>query len=76
MKTPQAATDYNARIDAMDDAALLKESEHKIWLSAYAANNPKSDYHWHADACLDAWRRRGKPEQYQVALDNAKASCG
>jgi hypothetical protein len=32
---------------------LMQETESKIWLSAYANNNPRSDYHWHVDACYD-----------------------
>lgn len=71
----QKKLDYARRIVAMDDAALSKETEQKIWLSAYANNNPRSDYHWHADYCYDEWKRRGKPEGYQAAFDAAKASC-
>ena len=32
---------------------LKKETEDKIFLSAYASNNIRSDYHWHVDACSD-----------------------
>ena len=42
---------YADRISAMTDEELLKETESTIWLSAYANNNPRSDYHWQADAC-------------------------
>ena len=62
--------DYLARLSCMDDAALLDEAKSKIWLSAYANNNPRSDYHWHADACYDECQKRSKPEIYQRAYDH------
>lgn len=46
----------------------------RIWLSAYANNNPRSDYHWQADACYDEAARRGKPELYVQAYEKAKAT--
>lgn len=64
---------YAWRIWMMSDKELLKETETKIWLSAYASNNPRSDYHWHVDVCYDEWTRRGKKEQYTVAFNHAKA---
>lgn len=48
----------------------------RIWLSAYADSNPRSDYHWQADACYDEARRRGKPELYQQAWDAVKEELG
>lgn len=67
-------TDYLARIAAMDDAALGKECESTIWLSAYAANNPRSDYHWHVDACYDECQRRAKASIYEGAYDAVSKS--
>ena len=64
-------TDYRDKLSAMDDAALAAECEQKIWLSAYANNNPRSDYHWHADACHDECSERGKPEIYSEAWERA-----
>ena len=57
------------KIASLDDAAFVKEAQHRIWLSAYANNNPRSDYHWQADACYDEAQRRGKPELYKAAYD-------
>lgn len=51
----------------MDDAALEKECERKIWLSAYAGNNPRSDYHWQADALYAECERREKGDIYERA---------
>jgi hypothetical protein len=51
-----------------DDAFLFEQCKHFIWLSAYAANNPRSDYHWQCDACYDECDRRGKVKEiYSVA---------
>ena len=62
---------YADKIAGMDDAAFLKDAELHIWLSAYANNNPRSDYHWMADACYDEAKRRGKPELYRQAWEKA-----
>lgn len=53
------------------DADFLVTAEERIWLSAYAANNPRSDYHWQADACYDEAKRRGNPELYNRAWHQA-----
>ncbi len=65
---------YANKIADMDETAFLQEAEQKIWLSAYANNNPRSDYHFMADACCDEANRRGKPELYTQAFNRAKAS--
>ena len=54
---------------AMNDEDLQKQCEDFIWLSAYANNNPRSDYHWQCDACYDECQKRGKLEIYQRAYD-------
>lgn len=69
-------TDYIAKIAGMTDDELLHETEQKIWLSAYANNNRRSDYHWHVDGCYDEWTYRQKPEQYTVAYEAARRSAG
>jgi hypothetical protein len=62
-------SEYIGKLQGMDDTALLAECESKIWLSAYANNNPRSDYHWHCDATYDECERRGKPDLYKKAYD-------
>jgi hypothetical protein len=52
---------------AADEAQYLQLAEEYIWLSAYANNNPRSDYHWKCDACYDEAVRRGQPELYKRA---------
>jgi len=67
--------DYVRKVEAMDEAALLKEGESKIWLSAFAGNNPRSDYHWHVTALyLEMQRRDPTGAMYQKAYDTARAT--
>lgn len=67
---------YADRLAILDIDALRKETEDKIWLSAYANNNPRSDYHWHVTACYNEWASRGKPEEYAACYEAAKNSAG
>lgn len=55
---------YADRLAVMNDEQLSAEMEKKIWLSAFVANNPRSDYHWHCDATYSEGERRSKPELY------------
>ena len=57
------------RIALEDDATFSKTAENYIWLSDYAVSNPRSDYHWMADACYDEAKRRRKPELYYNAYE-------
>jgi len=61
------------KIADMDDEAFEDAAKQAIWLSAYAHNNPRSDYHWQADACHSEAERRGKPEIYSRAWKRAAA---
>ncbi len=66
-------SEYLDKLKAMNDAALEKEAEHKIWLSAYASNNRRSDYHWHVDAIYDECVDRDKVHIYNSAHKSASA---
>ncbi len=56
------------KLVSKDDDKLFEETKNKIWLSAFASNNPRSDYHWHCDATYDEWqRRKGSTEMYSKA---------
>ncbi len=59
--------EYLDELLIMDNKKLRDTCEEMIWLSAYANNNPRSDYHWQCDACYDEATRRGKPEIYSQA---------
>ncbi len=63
---------YVDNLALMNDEALFKETEQKIWLSAYASNNHRSDYHWQCDSCYNECKRRSKPEIYSQAYDKAR----
>lgn len=62
------------KIGAADDDEYLRIAEERIWLSAYAANNPRSDYHWQADACYDEAVARGNPDLYKQAWKRASGN--
>lgn len=62
------------KLAAADEAEYLKIAEERIWLSAYANNNPRSDYHWQADACYDEAKRRGEIDLYHRAWVKASRS--
>lgn len=60
--------EYINSLRSMDVDTLLTEIKDKIWLSAYANNNPRSDYHWQCDACHDVCVERfGNADLYQQA---------
>jgi hypothetical protein len=48
------------KLVAMDEVALRKACNDYIWLSAFAANNPRSAYHWMCDATYDECHRRDR----------------
>lgn len=66
---PEKQEAYCALLTTLSDTELRKATESKIWLSGHANNNPRSCYHWQADACYDEAERRGKPEIYKAAYD-------
>lgn len=69
-------SDYFARLDKMNDAELFRECKHRILLSAYAANNPRSDYHWQCDATWEEAKKRDKNASiYTRAHDEVSKSC-
>jgi hypothetical protein len=52
------------KLKAASDTELFQICSDKIWLSAYADNNSRSDFHWQCDACYDECVARAKPEIY------------
>ena len=58
---------YLLKLQEMDDDLLREDCERYIWLSAYADNNPRSDYHWQCDACYDEAKRRDRVDIYDTA---------
>jgi hypothetical protein len=69
----QPRQDFADKLARLTDEAFEDEAKSRIWLSAYANNNPRSDYHWQADACYDEAMRRGKSELYTSAHRRASA---
>ena len=68
--------EYADKLATYTDDQFVSVAATAIWFSAYASNNPRSDYHWHADACYNEAVRRGKPELYQQAYDSVERSVG
>jgi hypothetical protein len=61
--------EYCKRVIAMTDEQLMDEARKKIWLSAYANNNPRSDYHWHVDVIYTECKSR-REGMYKEAYDD------
>jgi hypothetical protein len=53
----------------MTDEGLGEAAEKMIWSSAFANNNPRSDYHWQVDMIYAEAKRREKPEIYSDAYN-------
>jgi len=59
--------EYADKLATMTDDEFFEACKKYIWLSAYANNNHKSDYHWMCDACtLESWRS-GREHLYDKA---------
>lgn len=67
---------YTAKIEAMDDDALVAEASDKCWLSAFASNNPRSDYHWQTGALYAEAAKRRKPWLYARGWNKAYRLAG
>jgi hypothetical protein len=67
---------YREKLAGMSDVGIVSEAESMVWLSCYAANNPRPDYHWQCDATYDEAKRRGKVWLYQRGWNAAYQSAG
>ena len=50
---------YEEKINAMGDRQFVSECGSMIFMSAYAANNPRACWHWMVDACYACAVQRG-----------------
>ena len=66
---------YAEKLSAMTDEDLYKEAKQKIWLSAYANNNPRSRYHWQCDATYEEAKKR-EGDIYSKAWEAASSEAG
>ncbi len=74
---PEKKEAYKLKLQSMDNDKLFDETKSKIWLSAYANDNPRSCYHWQCDYTYDEWvRREGNSEQYGKAHKEVMRSEG
>lgn len=61
--------EYADKLTTMTEDEFFEECKKYIFLSAYASNNGRSDYHWMCNACtLEGWRR-GRDDIYLKAYD-------
>lgn len=71
--SPQQETEwlsFQQKLSQWTDDELFRQCKHYIWLSAYAHNNPNSNYHRMVDACYaECATVRQKPDIYQRAYD-------
>ena len=58
---------FRDKLAAMDDHDLEEACDSYIFLSAFANNNPRSDFHWQCDMTYDECKRRNKIEIYTRA---------
>ena len=63
--------EWREKLSAMTDAELYQHCERYIWLSAYASNNPRSNYHFLCDAGYAECKKRGKLGIYERAHRDA-----
>lgn len=67
--------EYADKLATMTDNEFFEACKKYIWLSAYANNNPRSDYHWMADACSLESNRRNREDLYQKAFNEVSKNC-
>ena len=60
-------SEYLNKLKRLNHKELRDTCEEMIWLSAYANNNPRSDYHWQCDACYDECVKRDTVNIYENA---------
>lgn len=72
MAAPREPIDWSS----MSDDTFLAKAEQQIWLSAFAANNPRSPAHDETSRAYAEAKRREKPWLYARAWNAAYTSCG
>lgn len=67
---------FVASLPSKSDDDLVEAAAHYCYLSAYAANNPRSVFHPKCDATYSEATRRGKPWLYKRGWNDAYAHAG
>ena len=65
--------EYLDILSSLSDDDLLKKCSDMVWLSGYAGNNPRSDYHWQADACYDECVKRSRQDIFEMAIARSRS---
>lgn len=61
---------------SLSEAEWLKRAQQQIWLSAFAANNPRAPAHREADRAYDDAKARDAIWMYQAAWNAAYRQAG
>lgn len=75
-KQTKEISDFVESLPAMTDDELREATKRYIWLSAYAASNPRSAYHPMCDATNDEWHRREHVGGYNECHAAVMRECG
>jgi hypothetical protein len=59
--------EYVEKLRQKNDGDFYEECKNAVWLSAYANNNPRSDFHFMCDACYDESKKRDDGKTYERA---------
>jgi hypothetical protein len=70
------AQEWADKMAALSDEEFTGEAAEAIYWSAWADNNPTSDYHYQASVCYYEAQRRENPDLYQQAYDRAREHAG
>lgn len=63
--------EFIEKIAKMSDDDLFEATKNGLWLSVFANNNPRSDFHWQAEVFYDEWQHRERRDQYTAAYEAA-----
>lgn len=58
---------FKEKLSNLSRKELFEHCKKYIWLAAFAANNPHSDYHWMVDLCYDECYKRKATKIYSDA---------
>jgi len=67
--------EYIEKLRKMSNEELFKETKYLIYLSAYANNNPRSDYHWKVEACYGVLEEK-RLKDYDRIHKEVMMECG
>lgn len=70
------AQEWADKVAALGDEEFVSEGAEAVYWSAWAESNSTSDYHYQATVFYYDAQRRGNPDLYQQAYDEARRQAG